>query len=165
MRLSLRSLLIWLMVLAMPVQAVAAASMQHCGAAHRLMQMGSTAAVTPDGDDPAHDATPHLHADAGTGLDADLSAGNSSDTSLSATPLVDDFTCSACANCCSAVALPSSLVRLPAPDIEVHASALPGSGLISFMSGGIDRPPRTFLARRADPARAVCRSPGVRSEG
>jgi hypothetical protein len=144
MRLSLRSLLIWLMVLAMPVQAVAAASMQHCGEAHRLMQMGSAAAAAPDGDDPPHDATPHLHTDAG--LDADLSVGDSADTIQGATPLGDDYTCSACANCCSAVALPASLVRLPAPSIEAHAAALPATPVVSFMSGGIDRPPRTFLA-------------------
>lgn len=146
MRLSLRSLLIWLMALALPIQAVAAASMLHCGAAHRLMQGGSLAAVAPDGHDAVHDATPHQHADSSAGLDADLSAGDSSDASLSASPLGDDFTCSACANCCSAVALPSRLVRLPAPAIEAHATALPASGLVSFVPGGIDRPPRTFLA-------------------
>ena len=143
MRLSLRSLLIWLMVLAMPVQAVAAASMQHCGAAHRLMQVGSTAAA-PDGHDPVHESVPHQHAD--TGLDRETSAGDPSVEGLNPAALGDDYTCSACANCCSAVALPSSLVRLPAPSIEAHAAALPATDVVSFMSGGIDRPPRTFLA-------------------
>lgn len=149
MRLSLRSLLIWLMVLAMPVQAIAAASMQHCGAAHRLMQVGSTAAVAPDSHDPVHEATPHQHADADadTGLDTQTSAGDSSVEGLNPQQaLGDDYTCSACANCCSAVALPSGLVRLPAPSIEAHAAALPATDVVSFMSGGIDRPPRTFLA-------------------
>jgi hypothetical protein len=132
MRLSLRPLLIWLMVLAVPIQAIAAASMQHCGAVHRLMQSQSTAAVAPDHHDLAHAATPHLHADA--------------DTSPGATPASDDFTCSACASCCCALALPSSLAPLPPPPIEAHAAALAASGLVSFMSGGIDRPPRTFFA-------------------
>lgn len=147
MRLSLRSLLIWLMVLAMPIQAVAAASMQHCGAAHRLMQVGSTASA-PDGHDPVHESVPHQHADSDsdTGLDAETSASTPSDERLNATALGDDYTCSACANCCSAVALPASLVRLPAPSIEAHAAALPATDVVSFMSGGIDRPPRTFLA-------------------
>jgi hypothetical protein len=145
MRLSLRSLLIWLMVLAMPIQAVAAAGMQHCGAVHRLMQVVPTAAVALDGHDPVHEATPHQHADA-AGLDIEMSAGDPSDAGLNSTALGDDYTCSACANCCSAVALPASLVRLPAPSIEAHAAALPATNVVSFMSGGIDRPPRTFLA-------------------
>jgi hypothetical protein len=147
MRLSLRSLLIWLMVLAMPVQAVAAAGMQHCGAAHRLMQVGSSAAVALDGHDPVHEATPHQHPDADAGgLDIEMSAGDPSDAGLNTTALGDDYTCSACANCCSAVALPASLVRLPAPSVEDHAAALPATDVVSFMPGGIDRPPRTVLA-------------------
>lgn len=134
------------MVLAMPIQAVAAAGMQHCGAAHRLMQVGSTAAVALDGHDPVRDATPHQHADADAGLDIEISAGDPSDAGLNATALGDDYTCSACANCCSAVALPASLVRLPAPSNEAHAAALPATNVVSFTPGGIDRPPRTFLA-------------------
>jgi hypothetical protein len=146
MRLSLRSLLIWLMVLALPIQAVAAAGMQHCGAAHRLMQVAWTGAVAPDIHDPVHEATPHQHADTDTSLDAEIGAGDLSDEGPSATALSDNFTCSACANCCSAVALPAGLVRLPAPSIEAHAAVLPATEVVSFTPGGIERPPRTFLA-------------------
>lgn len=146
MRLSLRSLLIWLMVLALPIQAVAAAGMQHCGATHRLMQVASMGAAAPDVHDPAHEATPHEHAGASTSLDVVVSAGDSSDQGPNATALGNDFTCSACASCCSALALPSSLVRLPAPSIEDHAAALPTPEAVSFMPGGIERPPRSFLA-------------------
>jgi hypothetical protein len=144
MRLSLRSLLIWLMALALPVQAVAAAGMQHCGAAHRLMQVGSAAAVGLDVHDHVHEAVPHQHGDAG--LDLEMSAGDSSDAGSSTTALGDDYTCSACATCCSAAALPAGLVRLPAPCVEAHTAALPATDLLSFMPGGIERPPRTFLA-------------------
>lgn len=146
MRLSLRSLLIWLMVLALPLQAVAAAGMQHCGATHRLMQVASMGAVAPDHHDAVHEATPHEHAGSGTRLDVGLSAGDASDQGPNANALGDDFTCSACANCCSALALPASLVRLPAPPIEDHAAALPTPEAVSFMPGGIERPPRSFLA-------------------
>jgi hypothetical protein len=144
MRSSLRSLLIWLMALALPIQAVAAASMQHCGAAHRLMQVGSAAAVVLDVHDHVHEAVPHQHGDAG--LDVEMSAGDPSDEGPNYTALGDDYTCSACANCCSAVALPASMVRLPAPPIAAHAAALPATNIDSFMPGGIDRPPRAFLA-------------------
>ena len=144
MRSSLRSLLIWLMALALPIQAVAAAGMLHCGAAHRLMQVGSAAAVALDAHDHVHEAVPHEHGDAG--LDLEMSAGDSSDAGSSTTALGDDYTCSACANCCSAVALPASMVRLPAPPIAAHAAALPATNIDSFMPSGIERPPRTFLA-------------------
>jgi hypothetical protein len=144
MRSSLRSLLIWLMALALPIQAVAAASMQHCGAAHRLMQGVPAAAVALDGHDHVHEAVPHQHDDAG--LDVEMSTSDPSNEGPNATALGDDFTCSACAHCCSAAALPASGVRLPAPSIEAQAAAMAATDLVSFMSGGIERPPRTFLA-------------------
>jgi hypothetical protein len=144
MRSSLRSLLIWLMAVALPIQAVAAAGMQHCGAAHRLMQVGSAAAVVLDVHDHVHEAVPHQHGDAG--LDVEMSAGDSSDEGPNSTALGDDHTCSACANCCSAAALPASGVRLPAPSIAAQAAAMATTDLLSFMPGGIDRPPRTSLA-------------------
>ena len=146
MRSSLRSLLIWLMALALPIQAVAAAGMLHCGAAHRLMQVGSASADALDGHDRVHEAAPHQHVDADTGLDTEMSAGDPSDEGPNYTALGDDYTCSACANCCSAVALPASMVRLPAPPIAAHAAALPATNIDSFMPSGIERPPRTFLA-------------------
>lgn len=144
MRSSLRSLLIWLMAVALPIQAVAAAGMQHCGATHRLMQVGSAAAVALGAHDHVHEAAPHQHGDAGLGVE--MSAGDSSDSGSSTTALGDDYTCSACANCCSAAALPASGVRLPAPSIAAQAAAMAATDLVSFMSGVIERPPRTFLA-------------------
>lgn len=144
MRSSLRSLLIWLMALALPIQAVAAAGMQHCGATHRLMQVGSAAAVALDAHDRVHEAVLHQHGDAG--LDVETSAGDPSDAGLSSTALGDDYTCSACANCCSAAPLPASKAQLPAPAVEAHAAALPATNIDSFMPGGIERPPRPFLA-------------------
>ena len=136
--------LIWLMALALPIQAVAAAGMLHCGAAHRLMQVGSAAAVAPDGRDHVHEAVPHQHGDAG--LDVEMGAGDPSDAGSSTAALGDDYTCSACANCCSAAAPPASGVRLPTPPIEAQAAGMAATDLVSFMSGGIERPPRTFLA-------------------
>lgn len=144
MRTSLRSLLIWLMALALPIQAVAAAGMQHCGAAHRLMQIGSAAAVAPERHDPVHEAEHHRHGDVGVGVE--VSVGDPSGEGSSATVLGDDYTCSACANCCCAVALPAGLVRLPAPPVEAHAASPPTTNIDSFMPGGIERPPRAFLA-------------------
>lgn len=146
MRFSVRSLLIWLMVLAVPVQAIAASGMQHCGPAHQSMQAGLTGASSADEHDQAHDAVPHEHAQAATNSDGEQNVGDVSDATLTAATLGDDYTCSACANCCSAVGLPSAVVRIAEAPIEAHASALPASAVVSFVPGGLDRPPRTFLA-------------------
>lgn len=146
MRFSVRSLLIWLMVLAVPVQAIAASGMQHCGPAHQLMQAGLTAASSSDEHDETQDGAPHEHVQAAT-VSVDLqTADDVSDAALKATALGNDYTCSACANCCSAVGLPSAVVLLPEPPIAAHASAPPAAALFSFVPGGLDRPPRTFLA-------------------
>jgi hypothetical protein len=42
--------------------------------------------------------------------------------------------------------LPVSGVRLTAPPVEAHAAALPATNIDSFMPGGLERPPRPFLA-------------------
>ena len=146
MRFSVRSLLIWLMVLAVPVQAIAASGMQHCGPGHQMMQAGLTAASSADEHEQAQDGAPHEHPQAATVPADQQTADDVSDTTLKAGALGNDYTCSACANCCSAVGLPSTVVRLPEPPIAAHASALSASALLSFVPGGLDRPPRTFLA-------------------
>lgn len=146
MRLSVRSLLIWLLVLATPIQAIAAAGMQHCGPVHQLMQVGTTVAASIDEQEMSHDASPHEHAEAATESGAETNPGGASDATVNAAAFADDYTCSACANCCSAVGLPSAVVRIPAQPIGVHVSLLPASEVVSFVPGGIDRPPRTVLA-------------------
>lgn len=145
MRFSVRSLLIWLMVLAVPVQAIAASGMQHCGPAHQSMQAGLTASSANEHDQ-AQDGAPHEHAQAVTDSDDQQTGDEVSDATLKAGALGDDYTCSACANCCSAVGLPSAVVRTPEPPIAARASALSASALLSFVPGGLDRPPRAILA-------------------
>lgn len=146
MRFSVRSLLIWLMVLAVPVQAIAASAMQHCGPGHQMMQAGLTAATLVDEHDQAQGGAAHEHAQVATESDVQQTVDDVSNTALTAGALGNDYTCSACANCCSAVGLPSVVVRIPEPPIADQATAFSAAALLSFVPGGLDRPPRAFLA-------------------
>lgn len=54
--------------------------------------------------------------------------------------------CSACATCCTAVALPTSVVNFePQSEPAVMVSPL-SSAAVTFLTGGPERPPRRILA-------------------
>jgi hypothetical protein len=142
MHLVVRCLLIWLMALAVPLQGVAAANLRYCMPVHERMQEtgtahadGSSHAVpshrhlpgdhASDASDAAHDAGPH---DAAEGFKAGK--------------------CSACAACCVALGLPADAVQVPVVPADAFIARLRVAAPPSFVPGGLDRPPRTYLARR-----------------
>jgi hypothetical protein len=135
MRSLFRLLLLWLMVLALPVQGFAAAAGQHCATMHERMQL--TGSPHHEAADAAHphagvDAA-HAHAEAPAHDPADATAQGG-------------LTCSACAACCAAVGLPANAPGLPAPP---HGGVQPQaleSAATAFLTGGLERPPRTVLA-------------------
>lgn len=90
----------------------------------------------------------HDHA-AMTHVDGDAVAGvTTGDPQIAKSPTVPKFnksSCSACASCCTAAALPSAIATFQAlPVHDVAVSSLPGSAA-PFLTGGPDRPPRTSL--------------------
>ena len=148
-----RSVFIWLLVLAMPVQGVAALGMQHCAPTHeRLVSLASSVQA------------PHAHANMSAPMSAHLDApvealpaaanaapllatahGEHAEHAEHAVPAVD-VKCSACAACCPALGLPVVAPELPdmpgAPGLaQLRLPLVP-----SFVPGGLDRPPRNFLA-------------------
>lgn len=137
MRLVVRCLLIWLMALAVPLQGMAAASLRHCLPAHERAQAGDAAHAEghshavqshshhPGDEAAAHDAGPHKAADS-------FKAGK----------------CSACAACCVALGLPEDAVQVPVVPADAFIARLGVTAPLSFVPGGLDRPPRTHLARR-----------------
>lgn len=162
MRRLLRTVLTWLLVLALPAQGYAAQAMLFCGPAHH----GTVVSVAVD-DPAAHghaehggrghadadhhhpDGAVHGHAEADTGdgetdaepQDLDASGDNAAKAESSSAG-----TCSACAACCNAAAISSpsqafAPVRLTSDygiaAIERHDSRA---------DGGLERPPRTLLA-------------------
>lgn len=122
-----------LLALALPVQGFAAQAMLFCA------PVSSSSAPQDEQHVGSHDH----HAQAADAHHAQQGDAQSSDTDLTKTQAHGK--CSACASCCSAVALMGSLPSLAVmPLHQALSSSLP-RGLERVMTGGIDRPPR--LAR------------------
>ena len=166
-----RTVLIWLLVLALPAQGAAAATMAFCNPEHHAA--GGTAAspqiamaepvLATQQHGHAHagaqDLAPHSHsqvaqqglgdggpavrsANSDTASGAVVSAGDLS----AATPAHNDnHKCSACASCCSAAVVGSTVLNVPAPGVTptVFISVVPT--VERFSSGGPDRPPRVLV--------------------
>ena len=140
-----RSLLIWLMVLAMPIQGLAASVMQHCAPVGPAGHSVATAARAMDGHDHIHAPEVLAHdraqaTDESEGLTADgvnVAPGKAT---------AGAGKCSACAACCPAVGMPPGVSPIPTLPAETQALQLPFIEVDSFVPGGLDRPPRTLLA-------------------
>jgi len=140
-----RSLLIWLMVLALPSQGLAASVMQHCVPVNPPVHLDAAMALSMDGhvhvhaeELPGHDLAQHAHAyDGMTSDGANLAHGKTA---------AGAGKCSACAACCPAVGMPPSVSPIPTPLAETQELQLPFIAVDSFVPGGLDRPPRNFLA-------------------
>lgn len=137
-----RTALVWLLLLAVPLQGFAASAMLFCGIAHggAASQLSHEHPALNGGDGHAHAGDRHGH---GVLLDADGTIDANPDSPLSD---LHDGACSACASCCSGAALLLSSVNVVSPfghDAPVLASncAEPGQN-----SPGPDRPPRLLLA-------------------
>lgn len=139
MRSLLRSLFVWLLALALPLQGIAAAGMQACGPTHG--HTGPVAASVHDaghGHAGAHPVHGDVHGEAHAPAVGHPSAG----AELPAA----GHQCGACAACCPAVALPSVLVLPAAPASESLVIASVPARLASFVPPGLERPPRALLA-------------------
>jgi hypothetical protein len=140
-----RSLLIWLMVLALPSQGLAASVMQHCAPVNPTVHSDAAMARSMDGHDhvgadelPGHHLAQQAHASEGMTSDGtNLAHGKATS---------DAGKCSACAACCPAVGMPPSVSPIPTPPAETQPLQLPFIAVDSFVPGGLDRPPRNFLA-------------------
>jgi hypothetical protein len=140
----LRTLLIWLLVLALPAQGAIAATMVFCGPSHHSAAASTVAAhgAHAEQHEHAHTAQVHDHiADRATG-----------DTASAESPAPESFghadtkTCSVCASCCSATAIHSTVPKLPVlePGSTVFGIVVPA--IEAFVADGPDRPPRHSLA-------------------
>jgi hypothetical protein len=117
-----RLLLIWLMVLALPVQGLAAAGLMHCAPIHERV----------DGQGHHGDAA-HAH------VDHAAHDGHAADAIDHA---AHGHTCSACAACCPAIGLPAHGVDLPSAPVGGFAAGAAQSAGPSFVPAGLERPPR-----------------------
>lgn len=143
----------WLLAAAIPVQGMAAVTMFACGPGHHRMAQDHEHAMASGAahQHPAAGTDGHHHdavASASAGLSNAAHAGvdghaTSADSRLHK---VGKVTCSACASCCTAAAMPASILTF---DASVPAD-LPVPHLYStvpvFLTDGPERPPRFLLA-------------------
>lgn len=131
----------WLLLLALPMQGVAAATLLHCGPGHHGMQLSDApVAQHSAGATTSHHGTGHG--------DAAMHANMPGDHAPSAADIskLSKLKCSACASCCLGLALPTAVVALTpfAPaDAPVFVIRVEPVG---FFTDGPDRPPRLRLA-------------------
>jgi hypothetical protein len=140
-----RTLVLCLLALALPLQGLAAATMLHCGPSHHARMASAPA---------AHDHAAHGHGAAGGARSHDLAtdgsaavdAANQQTPDYLGDPSLAKAKCSACASCCSAVALPASVAEISA--VQQHASRFPAlsAQVEPVVTDSPDRPPRSFLA-------------------
>ena len=151
MRATLRIVLMWMLVLAIPAQGVAAATMLHCRPGHHPAPVSKAVAAE-------HAAHGHVsrfeRADAAEANTVRNHAAADA-PSVSAPDNVPDLSkfskqaqqkCSACASCCSAFALISMPALLPDPDPAKTVVAIAQAWAASVVIDGPERPPRSFLA-------------------
>lgn len=150
-----RAFLVWVMVIAMPVQGMAASAMLFCGASHERMMQGlvldAPASAPGHSGDAAHEVAAmdhgdHEHAGSGAPVASEPDMAADGDGMGSLFPHHGKFSCSACAACCTALALPASF-ELPQAVRTAHAlRSSPVAPVASHQPDGLDRPPRAVLA-------------------
>lgn len=136
----LRIILMWVITLAVPVQAMAAASMIGCGPGHMATMRGmehSAASAYPTATLPHQhsEQTTHLHANA-PGHSAQGHEGHTHS---------GKGACSACSSCCMSAAMPAQLLTLTTQAPVVFRAPTTFCSVAAFLTDGPERPPRSFL--------------------
>lgn len=159
---AVRALLVWVMVIAMPVQGMSASVMLFCGPSHertvqaRGVDAPATRADTTGAGGHYHAAAAHAahrHAapdPSASSVLADAAADTGADAAADgagglAAPH-GKFNCSACAACCSALALPATFSPPDAASPAHSFRAPPPLPVASHQPEGLDRPPRALVA-------------------
>ena len=143
-----RKALMWLLLLALPLQGYAAATMLNCGPNHHSMMVGSATASGA-----VHDPSSvgHHHGDAGAASvagDHHSTAANDSGDDASAAHDLNQLAkskCSACAACCMGVALPPAALAVASFPPAMTPAVFVSAPHDDFLSDGLDRPPRLLL--------------------
>lgn len=148
MGLLIRTLLVWLLVLAVPAQGAAAVTMAFCGPNHHSGSAATSARQAAPAEHASHhrdgQSTPEHHEMAAQADDVD-SASASTATVASGSHAVKQK-CSACASCCSLGAMLSPPLAVPAPAVTPTEFTAVVPTVSAFAADGPDRPPRIVHA-------------------
>ena len=165
-----KTFVIWLLVLALPAQGAAAATMAWCSPSQHITRgavpqhdHGQTESAVPAqrhvhepvrraaGQEHFHstqDRQAHRHSDTDRAL-SDAESGTvvaSGGEPAHRLAQADQHNCSACASCCAAAAFSNAVVRVPVPQFEPAEFSSLVPSVDRFVSGGPDRPPRPLVA-------------------
>jgi hypothetical protein len=152
MRRAFKTLLLWLLLLALPVQGFAAAMMTSCHANPRSGSMTMAAVHLHDSQtmhDGYHDHHQGHHHHSSTAADSHNSHNSHSthDTPHPHDKHDASASCSACAACCiGAAPLPANLNWAFLHNNSEQVFASPSPFMTGFIPAGIERPPRPFSA-------------------
>lgn len=137
-----RSALMWLLLLALPLQGFAAATMVNCGPNHHRM-LAASAVTAPESH---HDRTnDHHEHEALLAADADDGAEHGP-SSVHHLDKLTKFKCSACAACCMGAAMPTAALVIASFSPAMMTATFVSTPHVDFLSDGLDRPPRLLLA-------------------
>lgn len=131
--------LIWVLCLALPLQAAAVVGMAGCGPLS-LPQQGSSEAAGA-----AHHEHSN-HAAAGASVQSHEQAQQPHDDHAPGDKAQAQRQCSACAACFVGAALPCAAVLLPAPAGHAVQHGVPAWASLSCCGARLDRPPRAAQA-------------------
>lgn len=138
----LRSVMMWLLLFALPLQGFAAATMLNCGPNHHRMMVAAIAA--PDETHEHMAAGQHHHETGMAGVEHEVASADQRGDAPSL-PQLDKlmkFKCNACAVCCMGAAMPTAIFTFePFPAAMAPESSVPTSH-VGFVTDGPDRPPR-----------------------
>ena len=137
-----RSAMMWVLLLVLPLQGYASATMLHCGPNHHRMM---AAAIAEPHVTQQHAAAEQHHHDMGMAYGHHEVAsvdGRSDAPPLHHLDKLVKFKCNACVVCCTGAAMPTAIVTFePLPTAMTPESFVPISR-VGFVTDGPDRPPR-----------------------
>ena len=136
----------WLLLLALPLQGFAAATMLNCGPNHHRMLSAATAEPSEAHDHSTVGHHPHAAAMADDHHRMLSDAGANDLSSVHHLDKVTKFKCSACSACCMGAALPTAVLAIAAIPTAMTTAVFISTPHVDFLSGGLDRPPRLLLA-------------------
>lgn len=143
MRVFIRTLLVWLIVLSLPVQGASAATMVFCGPAHHGGGPVRTAVATSASEHPHHSGAEAAH-----GIEVLASAEAAVADHASSLPKASQAAeqkCSVCASCCSLGAILTTVPVVPVTDAAPTVFNTVVPTVDAFAADGPDRPPRNAL--------------------
>jgi len=143
-----RLLLIWLTVLALPIQGMAAAGGVHCLSANApASQQVVIELLQVDQESHAHHShRPSAESSADAAELDEADAPQVDPTSFTVKASTPGHTCSACAACCAGAMMPFAAIEVPSPDLSSERAATVVAEPTSFVVSGPERPPRQVLA-------------------